>query len=71
MSQYLDVEKTLDAWRAAERRIAESRPGSAERAAAKAEADRLREDYHSLTDAPDSAVTDGAAPNPEMATKPH
>ncbi len=48
MPRYRDVEAALDAWRAAERRIAELDQGTPEWVAAEAEVERLRREYHSL-----------------------
>ena len=50
MAQARDVEAALDAWRAGERIVGELAPGTPERAAAEAEVERLRDEYHQLVD---------------------
>ena len=61
MHRFQDVERVLDAWRTAERRVSELPPGN-QRDAAEAEAQHLAREYRTLTDG-----SDATGPDPEMA----
>jgi hypothetical protein len=60
------MQRTLEAWRAAERRLDRAQPGTPEHAAAAAEVERLRDEYRSLLAGPGAMAADPPPlPEPE------
>jgi len=64
------VARLLEEWRAAERRLAETAPESAERDEAQVEADRLRLAYHEAERALRELIRDGEIDRPAPESSP-